>query len=390
MHKAVVLGARFGGSATAYWLHKLFARDQVQVTVVDQWALMTYRPSLVMAAAGHPPMADQWHIAMKQRCETAGQHFIRDTIFRIDPERQLVYLATHPPLSYDTLFIATGSDPGWTSIAGLSPAIGGVCEDYLARETGARMRDSFSSIALCVGPLFQSPTDSPRLAGSLDAPAFEVAFLLDAWFRKQRRRDQVTMTIVTPAAVPGEFLGPKSQELLSHALAQRRIHLITNAQYDHVSALEIFFKNKKPLHADKMIWVPPYVGSELARISGIDDGYGWIPVDEYCMHQKWPNIYAVGDISTTALPKIGHMAMLQARNAVHHFYARQHKKKPSPVQPYVLHVGWMGRGIGLLTLSDWLYGGSRELVHIGVSSALAKAMFNHSYKTFSGWLPIMP
>ncbi|MCL5970978.1 MAG: hypothetical protein M1499_00240 [Firmicutes bacterium] len=66
---------------------------------------------------------------------------------------------------------------------------------------------------------------------------------MNALFRKQRRRDQLTITIVTPASVPGEFLGPKSQKLLAQALSQRRIHLITNAQYDHVSTSALFFKD---------------------------------------------------------------------------------------------------------------------------------------------------
>ncbi len=390
MHKVVILGARFAGSAVSYWINKLFSQHEITVTVVDQWTVMTYRPSLVMAAAGHPIIADQWHIAMKRRCEKAGQHFVRDSIFRIDPQQQHVYLASHPPLPYDTLFVATGSDQGWRTIPGLGPEHGGVCEDYLARETGDRVQQPFHSLVIAIGPLLQSPADRPHLVGSLDAPGLEVSFLLDAWFRKQRRRDHVSITVVTPAPVPGEFLGPKSQEILATELCKRKINLVTDAHYERVSHSAIYFTDRKPLSSEKMIWVPPYPGSRLARISGIDDGYGWIPVDQYGAHRTWPNIYAVGDISTTALPKIGHMAMLQARTAVHHFYAVQQRKRPSPLRPYVLHVGWLGYGRGLLTLSDWLYGGSHELVHVGISSALAKASFNHAYKIFSGWLPLMP
>ncbi|POB09975.1 NAD(P)/FAD-dependent oxidoreductase [Sulfobacillus sp. hq2] len=390
MHKVVVLGARFGGSATAYWLHKLFPARELEVTVVDQWTTMTYRPALVTAAAGHPALADQWHIAMKQRCEKAGQHFVRDTIMRIDPHQQQVHLASRAPLSYDTLFIATGTDPGWKTIPGLGAERGGVCEDYLARQSGDRLHRAARSIVLAVGPLAQAPDDTPRLAGSLDAPAFEISFLTDAWLRQQNRRQNVKLTIITPASVPGEAFGPKSQALLARFLAQRHIDLITQAQYHHVEHDAIHLVGHLAVQADLMIWIPPYHGSELLRVSQLDDGYGWFPADPFCVHEKWPNIYGVGDISRTALPKLGHIAMMQARTAVHHFYALRHHGTPKPFNPYVLHVVWMGRGQGLLTLSNWLYGKGHEWAHPGVSSALAKSLFDYSYKLFSGWMPIMP
>jgi sulfide:quinone oxidoreductase len=144
------------------------------------------------------------------------------------------------------------------------------------------------------------------------------------------------------------------------------------------------------VNADQMIWIPPYHGSQLARISGLDDGWGWIPTDLYCRHEKWSNIYAVGDINATALPKSGHIAMLQARIAVHALWAAMHHKPARPFTPYLLHVMWMGQGRGLFTLSDTLYGGSREWVYFGAPAALAKTAFNLGYRYFSGWMPIMP
>ncbi len=390
MHKVVILGARFGGSATAYWLHNLFGRRHLDITVVDQWTMMTYRPALVTVAAAHPSLADNWHIAMQRRCELAGQRFVRDSIFRIDPQKQQVHLASHAPLPYDTLFVATGSDPGWQTIPGLGADSGGVCEDYLARQTGDQVHKPFRSIAFAIGPLAQAPQDRPRVSGSLDAPAFEVSFLLDAWLRKQGRRSGVTMTVVTPAPIPGEAFGPKSSASLLRELDRRHIDLITNARYVRVENGAIHFADRKPLYAERMMWVPPYHGSKRLRLSGLDDGYGWFPADQYGVHREWPNIYGVGDISSSALPKLGHIAMMQARTAVHHFYALQRHGTPAPFRPYVLHVLWLGHGKGMLTISNWLYGGGRELMHVGVSSGLAKAAFDYGYKVFSGWMPVMP
>ena len=389
MHNVVVLGSRFGGSATAYWLRKLFDPHEITVTIVDQWAVMTYRPSLVRAAAGHPQKADSQHIAMAQRYERAGFRFIRDTVYQIDPRAQSIHLATQPPLHYDTLFVATGADPAWELIDGLGPHHGGVCEDYLARESGYALSRTQGPIVIGVGPLYSSG-QPVRLQTSLDLPALEVAFLLDAWLRKHHQRQERPLTVITPASVPGESLGPKSQAMITRELDRRHIHLITEADVDRVGASRIVLTSRQVIPAGQMIWIPPYHGSQLARLSGLDDGWGWIPTDRYCRHQKWSNIFAVGDINASALPKMGHTAMLQARTAVHTFWATLHHKPLKPLTPFIVAVIWTGRGQGLFTLSDTLYGGKREWVYLGTPAAWAKTVFSASYRHFSGWMPIMP
>ncbi len=389
VHNVVILGSRFGGSASAYWLHKLFDAQEIQITIVDQWAVMTYRPALVHVAAGHPIQADNWHIPMARRYSQAGFRFIRDTVYQIEPHNQTIRLATHPPLPYDTLFVATGADPRWDLIEGLAPHHGGVCEDYLARESGYLLSRAQGPIVIGVGSLYSSGKPL-RLQTSLDLPALEVAFLVDAWLRKHHRREERPITVLTPASVPGESLGPKSQAILTRQLDQRQIRLITGACINKVEASKVTLFPHRVIKAEQMIWIPPYYGSELARLSGLDDGWGWIPTDQYCRHEKWPNIYAVGDINALALPKIGHIAMIQAKVAVHAFWASMHNKPSQPFTPYILHVIWTGYGRGLFTLSDILYGGQREWVHWGVPAALAKTFFNRSYRHFLGWMPIMP
>ncbi len=391
MHKVVILGARFGGSAVAYWIHQRFSRRELDVTVVDQWDVMTYRPAMVVAASGSPRLADQWHIAIRRRVEAAGFHFVRDNIFCVDPERQLVHLAGHRPLPYDTLFMATGTDPGWATIPGLGPEVGGLCEDYLARATAEKISRPFRSYTTAIGPIRLNPQSRPHISASLDAPGFEVTFLVDARLRREHRRHGVSMTVITPASTPGEWLNPASQEFLARELKRRDIALITKARYTRASPHAIFLQDRKPVRSDVTVWIPPYHGSELARISHLDDGYGWIPTDEYLVHEHWPNIYAVGDISSRAVPKLAHIALMQARIATQHFHALRSRGRPEPFDPYVLHGVWAGQGRGLLTKSRWIYGGGAGLTHVGAASSLAKAAFDQSYRLFSGWFgPIMP
>jgi hypothetical protein len=88
------------------------------------------------------------------------------------------------------------------------------------------------------------------MASSLDAPGFEVTFLVDARLRREHRRSQVSMTVITPASVPGEWLNPASQEFLATEMKRRQIHLITGARYTRVSAHTIHLQDHAPISAD--------------------------------------------------------------------------------------------------------------------------------------------
>lgn len=357
---------------------------------MDAWPTMTYRPGLVYAMRAHPDFVRRYHINARRAAERSGFHFLEDRAVLVDPHRQLVELAAHRPLQYDVLFLASGTDPGWNAIPGLNVTRGGLCEDYLARHTAATLQNWQSgTLLLACGPLKASPHAPVQLATADEFMLYEAALLWDWECRRRRVRHHTQIVLATPAPVLGEPLGPSGRQHIAAIMASRDIQIKTQAQYVEVrdDGLQL---NRGFVSAHAMIWVPPYIGSGLARNSGLDDGYGWVPVTPHLQHRRWPHIYAVGDI-TTHVPKIAHAAMVQARVAVHHWWSVTHQHPlPPPYHPQVIALIDVGSGQGFFSLNTTLYGGTRDISYVGWPAQLAKRIFNHTYICGQGWLPVMP
>lgn len=365
-------------------------RREYEGTIVDAWPTMVYRPGLVYALTDQPTFVRRYRINARTVCERAGFRFLEGRAVAIDPERQRVYLTTHHPVPYDVLFLATGSDPGWTTIPGLNVSRGGLCEDYLARHT-AQERSQWPGgrVVWAAGPLRANPRSAVQQAVADEFMLYESCLLWDAVCRRSRTRERTTIRFLTPASVLGEALGPKGQSRLQRIMAERAIEVKTGVTYRRVTEAGIQLADGF-VPADGMIWLPPYVGSGLARDSGLDDGYGWVPVTAHLQHPQWPTIYAVGDI-TTHVPKLAHGAMVQARVAVHHWAAQiHHKPLLPPYHPQVVALIDIGQGQGFFSLNTTLLGGDRDWVYVGRLAQMAKKIFNQSYVRFHSKLPIMP
>lgn len=387
----VILGARFGGLTALHWLVRRARRGECAVTVVDPQAVSVFRPSLVLALRGDPGALRPLRLPVADVCRRLGARWVQDFAVRIDPEARRVHLAAHPPLAYDLCLWATGVDPDWQAVDGLGPECGGVCELPLARAAADRLatwrggRWVFAS-----GPLAADPAQRPRLHAALDAAACEAALMADAALRRRGRRGETEIWLLTPAPVVGEWLGAKSQDLLARELARRAIRVLTGVVFRRVGTDRIVLADRS-LAVDAMTWVPPYRGSRLARASGLDDGWGWVPTDPAGRHAQWPTLFAIGDIRRDGLPKSAHLAMQQARHAVAHGLATiRRTSAPPPAPPAVLHVLDLGDGRGLISAQNTLYGGTLDRATVGRWAAWAKSAFAWAYLGGRGWLPVMP
>ncbi len=389
---AVVLGARFGGLAITSWLRRLYPAEELDITVVDRWQDAVYRPGLVhamdqpglnVAKKVTMPLSSHWK---KLRITP-----IQDIIVQIDPDQQKVYTATLPPISYDVLFMATGTEPGWDRIAGLSPRRGGVCEAYQARHT-AWQRQSWSQghFVFAAGPIIGSPQWEPKISVGCECPLLESAFLFERWLVKQQLRTKTQISVMTAGSSLAENSSPRVRQQLTRLMAQRNITVYTNVQFERVTDHDIFIKGERVPY-DRSVWIAPMKGPSWLTNTKLDDGYGWIPTSNYMNHVRYPNIYAVGDGTSHPWPKMGHSAMVQSRVAVHHWLAKQkHKKLPAPFHPYLVWMLETGDSHSLFSITNMFYGGTTDILYHGLWPAWIKRAFQRSYVWTHGSLPIMP
>lgn len=392
--RAVVLGARFGGLAVLSWLRRLYGPNDLVITVVDQWQEMIFRPGLVHAMDTSPgTLLKKNRVYLPSYCHHHRIAVVHDTIVGLDPERREVYTAVHRPLSYDVLFIATGSTPRWNTIEGLQDWHEGLCEGYLARHTAAQLARTPKPgrYVFAVGPIQGLDRCQPKIHVGCECPLIESALLWDARLSQAQVRSDSDITIVTPAPHLAETAGPRVRERVLEVLHKRHIRVMTSARYVKVEPKAIVLHNQE-IGYDKAVWVPSTTGSGWLYNHQIASPEGWVPTDEYLRHSEWPNIYAIGDVVSHSWPKMGHSAMVQARIAVHHYDSRRHHRGrlPKPFRPSLLWALEVAPGHALFALTDVFYGGRRDWSFVGRSPFWAKEVFRRAYVMQSGALPVMP
>ena len=102
-----------------------------------------------------------------------------------------------------------------------------------------------------------------------------------------------------PATAPG------SKAILER-FAERKIDWIPNQGIDAVdgTAKSARLRDGSSLPFDLFLGVPVHRVPDVVRESGMAVG-GWIPVDKTDLSTRFPNVYAIGDVTSAPVPKAG-------------------------------------------------------------------------------------
>jgi sulfide:quinone oxidoreductase len=151
-------------------------------------------------------------------------------------------------------------------------------------------------------------------------PVFEFLFGIDSWLRRQGRRDRFSLVFFTPAAKPGQRLGPKAVDGIMREMAKRDIQTHLGHKLKGFEADRVITEGGE-FAADMILFMPGMTGNqwfdntELPRSEG-----GMIKANQFCQVEGWDRVYVAGDSGSFPgpewLPKQAHMADLQADAAV--------------------------------------------------------------------------
>jgi sulfide:quinone oxidoreductase len=198
-------------------------------------------------------------------------------------------------LEADYIVIALGAELVPELIPGLAEASFSV----YAFEDAKRLRDALvrvqgGSIAVVVSALPYKCPGAPH----------EAAMLLANDFRRRGLKDKVTVHLYTPEPQPMPVAGPQLGEAVTRMLASKGVvfHPLHKLTAVDANARKLHFDGKDPASYDMLIAIPPHRGSAIVREAGLANEAGWIPVDRFTFETKHERIYAIGDITTVAIP----------------------------------------------------------------------------------------
>lgn len=324
-HRVVVVGGGTAGVTVAALLERA---GVVDVAVVEPSSIHWYQPLWTLVGGGCAPIGAS---ARPTRAVLpSGVQWVRDAVAELDPDGRRVHLAGGGTLGYDILVCCPGVELAWDMVPGLAEAVAGprASSNYaahLAPKTWQLLEDFRGGHALFTAPA--SPIKCPG------APQ-KIAYLAcDHW----RRTGRLGAAEVTFASGAGGLFGvPEFRAVLDQVVARYGIDArfrLDLVEVDDRQREAVFAPVPMPgtpapptdsgrvrLPYDLLHAAPPQRPPAFVRESPLADPaspLGWLLVDPATLaHPGRPEVFALGDVTTTPNSKTGAAVRRQAPVAV--------------------------------------------------------------------------
>lgn len=328
--RVVVLGAGFAGLELSTRLSEELG-DDVDVVLIDKSEGFVFGFSKLDVMFGRTTADAVFH--PYRDVVKPGVRFVQAAVQSIDPTNKRVETDAGT-FEGDVLVIALGADLDPGATPGL---VEGGYEFYT--EAGAfALRDvlaAFDGGRVVVGvtrPPFKCPP----------APS-ETALLMHDLLVSKRARDRSEVTLVMPFPAPVPPAPDASRALLG-AFADRGITWMPDRG---VAALDperrvVVLTDDTEVSYDLFLGIPVHVAPAVVVESGLTVD-GWIPVDPATLATSYPDVYAVGDVTSVGTPKAGVFSEGQAKVVADEIIAR-HRGADA--------AGYDGRGICYFEFGD--------------------------------------
>jgi sulfide:quinone oxidoreductase len=293
--RVVILGAGFAGLELSSRLSAELA-DKADITLIDQSDSFIFGFSKLDVMFARRTL-DEVRLFYRN-ISKPGVTFRQESVLSIDPGRKRV-VTNAGVYDADVLVVALGAD--------LAPeATPGVDEcgyEFYSPGGAARVRDilpAFSGgnvVIAVLGGFFKCPP----------AP-YETAVLLHEYLSRRGVRDATTIHLVTPMAKPIPISDETSDALIG-LLDERGIrhsHASWITRLDPAAKVA-YLKDGRELPFDLFLAVPVHRAPPVVVESELTED-GWIPVDPATFATRFPDVYAVGDVTSAPVPRAGVIA----------------------------------------------------------------------------------
>jgi sulfide:quinone oxidoreductase len=322
--RVVVLGAGFGGLELTSRLSEEHG-DDVDVTLIDRTDGFVFGFSKLDVMFGRKTQDAVTHAYAD--IVKPGVRFVQADITAIDPSNRHVETDAGG-FDADVLVVALGADLDPAATPGL---VEGGHEFYT--EAGAfaarEVLEDFQGGRVVVGvtrPPFKCPP----------APSETVLLVHDLLVeRGLRDQSEIALVMPLPAPVPPS---PEASEVLLAAFAERGIEWHPG---QGVAALDpdrnvAELSDGTEMPYDLFLGIPVHRAPAVVVDAGMTVE-GWIPVDPVTLETSFPDVYAVGDVTSVGTPKAGVFAEGQAAVVADRISAR--------IRGEAEEAGYDGRGV---------------------------------------------
>lgn len=301
-----------GGNAGISLAAQLKRKDRsFDVAVMDPSEKHYYQPAWTLVAGG------VFNIENTVRPEAAvipaGVTWIKEAAQGFEPEQNAVTTGEGNRYTYDWLVVAPGIQLDWHKIKGLEGNLGrnGITTNFLfqyAPYTWSLLQNLKKGKALFTNP------NTPIKCGG--APQ-KITYLASDYWRKQGVLKDIEVHFYSAGAII--FGVPKYAATLNQVIARYgvRTHFKHNlveiradekvAVFDRYEEGKVVEQVQTPfdmIHITPPQSAPDFIKNSPLAVAG--NPLGWVDVDKYTFrHNRYPNIFSIGDASSTPNSKTG-------------------------------------------------------------------------------------
>lgn len=310
-----------------------------------------------------------------------GCDWVKDAVTTIDADNSKVNTANSGELSYDVLVAAPGIQIDVDGIPGLKEGLeaGVVCSNYTDPKKTWELVQKFKG----GNAVFTQPTTPIKCGG---APQ-KIMYLADDHWAKTGVKSDTNVIFATPGSVI--FGVPDFAKTLTKVLQRKNIHFkpfYAISKID-VANKEVHFTNAKPGENDCVVnegnglsertegdsayvipfdllhLAPPQSAPDFIKNSPLSNGTpgGWIDVDiNTLQHNKYPNVFAVGDAAALPTAKTGAAIRKQAPVVAGNVVAMLNSNKITDAQYEGYSSCPLVTGYGKMVLAEFKYNNVRD------------------------------
>lgn len=328
-YRVLVVGGGTGGLMVASQLMQ--HEETLDIAIIEPSDKHYYQPLWTLIGGGVFPKEES------ERDEADfipdGAEWIQDAVTELHPDDNRVTLADGESVGYDFLVMAAGIQIDWDAIPGVAEGLkqpgNGVVSNY-SFDTCEKTWEAIESFPKGGTALFTEPTTGVKCGG---APQ-KIMYLAEEAFRRNGVRDGSRIAFMK--AKGKLFSSPKYERTLYDVVKKKgiEVNLMNELLEVHPYKHEAVFQNletgeKTTEHYDLIHVVPPMEAPSFIAESDLADEAGWVDVDPGSLrHNRFANVFALGDNSNLPTSKTGAAIRKQAPILVDHLLAAMHDRAP--------------------------------------------------------------
>jgi len=386
--RIIIIGGGFAGITAMHALKKQLGHE-VDVILIDYRPNTLNKPRLPDVAI-RGESVEHARFLMKKAVKKDGYQLIQETVIKIDPKGQKVLLKEGGVENYDYLIIATGVEKHYAGIEGFDKYGYSICDDIQAPRLYRRLQ-TFEGGPVFIGSMpYESGTrvDAPILLAPCEGPVGEVMFMLKEFLTKKGLGKSSPITAFSPAKIFFEDVGDDIRNNVVAIMKKEGIGVITEKTVSKIDAERIYFEDGTSELCALPIILPQYKPYAFLQEAELTGEAGFIPTDKQMRQLDYKNIFAAGDATALSVPKLGHIAVIQADIAAKTIASDLGKKVKIPAfEPAILCIMERSNMQATMIYSNVLYGGKLDETLNGPMAYMMKWSFDFYYNFTRGHMP---